>query len=91
MKALILFLLLLGGCAERIATVREGATIEARALKDVEARALTDSTCLMGIGAWNRLTNSNERAGSMLLCGAQITGDYEIKAGDLTIIANDTD
>ena len=56
-------------------------TEEARAAKDIEARVLIDSACLMGIGAWNRLTNPNEQVGAMLLCGGQSNELLQVRAG----------
>lgn len=79
--AFLTLLVLVGGCADRIAAVGDRATEEGRALKDAEARALIDSTCLMGIGAWNRLTNPNEQVGSMLLCGGQTNELLRMRAG----------
>ena len=73
-------LLLLSGCAE-VAAGLEGGTEKARTAKDLEARVLIDSTCAMGIGAWNRLKNPNEQVGAMLLCGGQSNELLTIRAG----------
>ena len=68
MKTLALILMLaLMGCtqARYYETVAEEATKEA---KDIEAMALEDAACLIGLGAWSRMSDYRKRIGAFYLC-----------------------
>jgi len=83
MKTLIKILLLvvLSSCSARIGGVVDTAIEEGRALKDTEARAVIADTCLIGIGAWARLVNSNQQMGALMLCGGQVEGLRSVRIG----------
>ena len=59
--------LLLSGCssAEYYAGAAETAAKQA---KDIEAGALEDAPCLIGLGAWSRMEDFRKRLGAFYLC-----------------------
>ena len=59
--------LALAGCAQGryYEAVTETAVKQA---KDIEAAALEDAPCLIGLGAWSRMPDFNKRLGSFALC-----------------------
>lgn len=70
MKRLIMVFTLLAlaaGCTEAryYEKVSEEAVKEA---KDIEAAALEDAPCLIGLGAWGRMNDLRKRKATFLLC-----------------------
>ena len=65
--ALLLATLALAGCAnsQRYAAAAEEATKQA---KDTEASILEEAPCLIGLGAWSRMTDPRKRDGVFYLC-----------------------
>lgn len=63
----LVLLLALGGCvsAAQYETAVEQAAKDA---KDIEASALEDAPCLIGLGAWSRMDDVRKRKGVFYLC-----------------------
>jgi hypothetical protein len=67
-RALVLLgALVLAGCAQGryYEAVSEEAVKEA---KNIEAAALEDAPCLIGLGAWSRMPDERKRLGVFALC-----------------------
>ena len=63
----IVVLVFLAGCtrAQDAATLAEERTKQA---KDIEAGVLEDAPCLIGLGAWGRMTDPRKRHGIFYTC-----------------------